>query len=88
LDETDTPFGRVVLPLGFVRHTLAADLLLRPLPDGWETARLPGDGHGTLPIPQEVLQHRAVLTTRDGTPFCEVVETYQRTMFAFPLPAR
>jgi chorismate-pyruvate lyase len=86
LDETDTPFGRVVLSLGFTRHTLAVDLLWRPLPAGWEAEALPADGPGTLPIPQEVLQHRAVLTTRNGTPFCEVVETYQRAMFAFSLP--
>ncbi len=88
LDETDTPFGRVALPLGFVRHTLAADLLWHPLPDGWDQAPLPADAAGTLPIPQAILQHRAVLHTRDGVPFCAVVETYQRAMFAFPLPSR
>jgi len=87
LDETDTPFGRVVLSLGFARHTLAADLLWHPLKDGWETVPLPADQPGMLSIPQEVLQHRAVLTTREGVPFCAVVETYQRAMFAFPLPA-
>ncbi len=86
LDETDTPFGRAVLSLGFTRHTLAAELMRNLMAPGWENAPLPPDGPGTLLIPLEILQHRAVLTTRDGTPFCEVVETYQREMFAFALP--
>ncbi len=85
LDETDTPFGRAVLALGFQRHTLAADLLWQPLPAGWETA-VPPAPVGDAPIPTEILRHRAVLTSRDGTPFCEVVETYQAAMFDFPLP--
>jgi hypothetical protein len=50
--------------------------------------RTVGGGHGTLRIPQEVLQHRAGPTARDGTPFREMVGTLQRTLFAFPLPAR
>jgi chorismate-pyruvate lyase len=88
LDETDTPFGRAVLSLGFTRHTLEAALLWHPLEPGWEMRPLPPDGAGTLPIPDQVLQHRGVLTARDGVPFCEVVETYQRAMFAFPWPAK
>ena len=88
LEETDTPFGRAVRDLGFARHTLGADVLWQPLPPGWEAAPLPPDGKGLLPIPQEVLRHSAVLTTRTGQPFCRVIETYQRAMFAFPLPAR
>lgn len=86
LDDTDTPFGRAVLALGFARHTLSAELLWQPLPPGWELGAAPPDQPGTLPVPDEVLRHRAVLTRRDGTPFSEVVETYQRAMFDFPLP--
>ncbi len=86
LDATDTPFGRAVLALGFTRRTLAADLLWQPLQPGWETRPLPPDGAGTLPVPDAVLQHRGLLTTQDGKPFCEVVETYQRAMFAFAWP--
>src|ERR1700680_2940197 len=43
----------------------------------------------TLTIPHEVLEHRAVLTLPDGTPFSHVVETYTSEVFAFPesLPA-
>jgi chorismate-pyruvate lyase len=86
LDETDTPFGRAVLALGFTRRTLAADLLWHPLEPGWEMRPLPADGPGALTVPDQVLQHRGLLTTRDGKPFCEVVETYQKAMFAFPWP--
>jgi len=85
LDETDTPFGRAVLALSFQRHTLAAELLWQPLPAGWEMSPSPAPAADT-PVPPEVLRHRAVLTTRDGLPFCEVVETYQAAMFDFPLP--
>ncbi len=85
LDETDVPFGRAVLALGFQRRTLSADLLWQPLPAGWEMSPPPALAADT-PVPPEVLRHRAVLATREGTPFCEVVETYQAAMFDFPLP--
>jgi len=82
LDQTDTPFGKVVKPLGFHRHTLAVSLLWRPLPEGWEHA------HATLPsdrleLPEHLLQHRALLQLPDGTPISEVVETYTREVMAF-----
>jgi hypothetical protein len=86
LDETDTPFGRAVLALGFTRRTLSAELLWHPLEPGWEMRPVPADGSGALTVPDEVLRHRGLLTTGDGKPFCEVVETYQGAMFAFPWP--
>jgi hypothetical protein len=33
-----------------------------------------------------VLEHRAVLTLADGTPFSAVVETYTGEVLAFPQP--
>jgi hypothetical protein len=36
-----------------------------------------------LAIPTEVLQHRAVLSLPDGTPLCEVVETYTSSVLGF-----
>lgn len=83
LDETDTPFGKVVQPLGFRRETLAATLLWSPLPERWAMEE---SAAGPIAPPAEVLQHRAVLTTRDGVPFSEVVETYTGAVLDFPPP--
>ena len=87
LETTDTPFGKVVAALHFRRHTLSADLLWRPLPKGWETGAAPAPQEaGALTIPDHVLEHRAVLSTPDGEPFSEVVETYTGEVLAFPPP--
>lgn len=89
LETTNTPFGRVVQDLHFTRHTLSAELLWSPLPQGWETSGVPAvsGSSSKLQIPSEVLQHRAVLTLPDGTPFSTVVETYTDDVLAFPEPA-
>jgi chorismate-pyruvate lyase len=85
LETTDTPFGKAVAALHFRRHTLSADLLWRPLPMGWEMGAAPAsDEAGALAIPGHVLEHRAVLSTHDGAPFSEVVETYTSEVLAFP----
>jgi len=61
--------------------------LWSPLPQDWEMgAPLPEPRGATLTIPHEVLEHRAVLTLPDGTPFSEVIETYTGEVFAFPEP--
>jgi chorismate-pyruvate lyase len=87
LDTTDTPFGRAVQALHFHRHTISATLLWQPLPEGWEMSpAAPGERSGKLVAPAAVLQHRAVLTLPDGTPFSEVVETYTGNVLAFPPP--
>jgi chorismate-pyruvate lyase len=89
LDTTDVPFGRVVQALHFQRHTLSSMLLWRPLPDGWEmNANAASDGAADLSIPPKLLEHRAVLTLPDGTPFSELVETYTDNVLAFPIPRR
>jgi chorismate-pyruvate lyase len=86
LDESDTPFGRAVAALNFRRRTLAAEVLFKPLPDGWEVAlRLPG-GRGRLAVPPFVLQHRAVLSDAAGAPFSLVVESYTDQVLAFEPP--
>jgi hypothetical protein len=86
LDSSDTPFGLAVKALNFSRKTLSSSLLWSPLPVGWEmnmpaitTTKAP------LAIPEQVLQHRALLSREDGTPFSLVVETYRRDLFNFPL---
>jgi hypothetical protein len=92
LETSDTPFGRVVQPLHFQRHTIVATLLWRPLPDGWELGAVDAsmasatDNPGRLVAPAAVLQHRALLSLPDGTPFSEVVETYSSNVLAFAPP--
>lgn len=87
LDATDTPFGKVVQALQFHRRTLSSTALWRPLPEGWEmNATAAKDDSAVQPMPPKVLEHRAMLTLPDGTPFSEVVETYTSNVFAFPVP--
>lgn len=89
LDETDTPFGKAVLALAPTRQTFAATILWSPLPAGWElpgaTLRPPSPGTA-LPIPDALFEHRALLFAKDGQPFSEVDEIYQRGILAFPEP--
>jgi chorismate-pyruvate lyase len=85
LDTTDTPFGRAVQPLHFQRRTLSARVLWRPLPDGWEMNAGRANSAPTL-MPAILLEHRAVLTLPDGTPFSEVVESYTANVLGFPVP--
>jgi hypothetical protein len=88
LETTDIAFGRAVQALHFQRHTVSAKLLWSPLPDGWDVkpAALPEAGAKTLQVPHQVLQHQAVLTLPDGTPFSQVVETYTEEVLGFPQP--
>jgi chorismate-pyruvate lyase len=85
LETTDTPFGKVVMPLKFRRKTLSAQLLWSPLPSGWEMQPPPRPGNGPLMIPAQVLQHRAVLYTGSDQPFSALVETYTDQVLAFAL---
>ena len=87
LDTTNTPFGKVVQPLHFQRHTLSSTLLWLPLPDGWEMSDVgKTGGAGSMSIPPAVLENKAVLSLPDGTPFSEVVETYSSNVLAFSPP--
>lgn len=90
LDNSDTPFGKVVQPLHFRRQTLDANVLWSPLPNGWEKRGVVSAPSGTtLQIPSHILQHRAVLYTSDNRPFSLVVETYTDQLLAFsPPPVR
>jgi hypothetical protein len=87
LESSDTAFGRVVQPLRFQRHTVSAKLLWSPLPEGWDNggAPLPRANPGaSLPIPDEVIEHQALLTRADGEPFSYVIETYAGAVLDFP----
>jgi chorismate-pyruvate lyase len=84
LDTSDAPFGAVVRPLDFRRRFLSAELLWKPLPDGW--AKVAPDPRPMGPVPAEVLQDTAVLTTPDGKPFSFVAETYTAAAVQMALP--
>ena len=84
LDSSDAPFGAVVRPLGFRRRFLSAELLWRPLADGWE--KRAADDSPMGPIPAEVLTDTAVLATPDGRPFSFVAETYTAAAVEMALP--
>jgi chorismate-pyruvate lyase len=87
LETTDMPFGKAVQALHFQRHTLSAALLWRPLPENWEmNPPAPAERAAWLQLPPYLMQHRAILTLPDGTPFSEVVETYTENVLAFPFP--
>ena len=87
LETSDAPFGAIVHELHFQRHTLAARLLWQPLAPGWELSAAPQDGRQRqLIVPDQVLEHRAVLSLADGTPISEVVETYTGNVLAFAPP--
>lgn len=86
LDTTDAPFGRVVKSLGFQRHTTSVQVLWSFLPLGWETmptSRVEDMGEPCLP--ERLLEHRALLTLPDGTPFSEVVEIYTGNVLSMPV---
>jgi hypothetical protein len=85
LDNSDVPFGKVVQPLHFHRQTLSANLLWSPLPQGWDAGvPSPPSSDKPLTIPDEVLQHRAVLYTGDNQPFSLVVESYTKNVLTRP----
>ncbi len=77
--------GAEVPPPHLVRRA-ALVAASRGLGDGRRPAR--ARRGGSLALPAQLLQHRAVLTLPDGTPFSEVVETYASEVLAFPEPAR
>jgi hypothetical protein len=85
LETTDTPFGLVVQPLHFQRHTISSEVLWQFLPPGWEMrSSSEAAAASALCLPHQVLQHRALLTLPDGTPFSEVVETYTSEVLSVP----
>ncbi len=88
LENTDTPFGKVVLPLAPFRRTFEAKLLWSPLPQNWEltppiTAQTAANARQPLIIPAELFSHRAVLYSKDNLPIAEVSERYQGTLLNF-----
>jgi chorismate-pyruvate lyase len=87
LETTDTPFGRVVADLKPFRQTFAAEVLWKPLDDGWERHPPTADHpQQALAIPPKLFEHRALLFTPDLKPISEVDETYTGENLAFAPP--
>jgi hypothetical protein len=89
LEITDTPFGKVIQPLGPYRQTLSIKTLWSPLPDGWareSPQRSTADTTSPLAIPDALFEHRAILYIRKHKPLAEVYEVYQRQILAFSRP--
>jgi chorismate-pyruvate lyase len=87
LETTDTPFGRAIAGLKPFRQTFAAEVLWKPLEDGWEQ-RPPPAGHPqqALAIPLKLFEHRALVYGPDFKPIAEVDEVYTRENLAFTPP--
>ncbi|MBO9136960.1 hypothetical protein J5289_26925 (plasmid) [Rhizobium sp. B230/85] len=86
LNTSDIAFGRAVLALNFTRTNLSAKLLWSPLSEGWDMDGLIAPGTGSLALAPFLLEHRAVLKLRDGTPFSTLVESYTDKVLDFPVP--
>ncbi|CEF57013.1 hypothetical protein [Acetobacter ghanensis] len=90
LEQTDTPFGRVVSPLRFTRQLIRRETLWSPLPELWEMqpyCQNQEQAEELLALPAHLFRHIALLRTHEGTPFSLVVETYTPQSFAFAPPA-
>jgi chorismate-pyruvate lyase len=88
LETTDTPFGKAVLGLKPFRRTYAARQLWSPLPPLWEmlSAWPKPDAGATLNLPDALFEHRALVFDQNQLPISEVIETYQKSLLAFPPP--
>ena len=85
LDHTNVPFGKVVQSLHFRRQTLSAQLLWKPLPDGWDSGVPPPPASARpLAIPASVLRHRAVLYAPHSRPISLVIENYTANVLSPP----
>jgi hypothetical protein len=90
LETTQTPFGKVVLPLAPHRETLSDALLWSPLPTRWEMTGLAKStsaaAGAALEMPAALFEIRAILYTPAHQALAEVVEDYQRGILGFAEP--
>jgi len=85
LDESDTPFGRVVQPLHPTRETFSMEVFYQPLDKNYAPA--PGETDASLDLPEHLFEHRALLFDAAHEPFSEVHETYTREILSFLRPS-
>ncbi len=84
LNNSETPFGLAVQSLNFHRRTDEVILLWQPASSNWDQKTISFDSHIKPPdIPDQVLQHQAVLMTDQNVPFSIVIETYTKNIFLF-----
>ena len=83
LEETETPFGKVVAALHPFRRTFEAQLLWSPLPAGWEMDARPEEEADAADPPHALIEHRALLYGGDQRPFSEVDEIYTSGVLEF-----
>ena len=81
LESSETPFGKVVKPLGFSRRILSADLLW---PDFSKSERISvtssSKKYEDLGPPYLLFEHRALLQNAHGMPFSFLIERYTRNL--------
>ena len=82
LEQTDIPFGRVILPLKVQRQNISVERLWSPLPVDWITLPKP-KAPSDRPPEHALFRHRALLITPSGQPIAEVEETYTRDALDF-----
>jgi len=83
LEETETPFGKVVAALHPFRRTFETKLLWSPLPSGWEIGARAEEDAPAPPAPHALIEHRALVYGEDQRPFSEVDETYTSGVLEF-----
>jgi len=83
LEETETPFGKIVAALHPFRRTFETKLLWSPLPSGWEIGARAEEDAPAPPASHALIEHRALLYGEDQRPFSEVDETYTSGVLEF-----
>ena len=93
LDSSDAPFGKVVASLGINRRTIGTKRLWNPM-DGryWDVRDRSGNivafAKPPAPIPDFIIEHRAIVLDRNAKPISEVIETYTKWNIAAPTQDR
>lgn len=82
--QTNAPFGQVVQHFGYRREILSNRLLWSPLPQDWEHQSPKDRPGGSMAVPQQLLEHRSVLVTRDHLPFSVMVEIFDAALLGAP----
>ncbi len=81
LQTTDTPFGRVVVPLDVYRDTYSMTVFVRNLPLSGMEPGVPHKKPWTFDGSQDLLRHRGLVLQRAGNlPLAEVHEVFKMSL--------